>query len=141
MCFRISRRANAKITEAPVLKPLVPLGVFLAGNVGLPPAEAALRTYIMRMREQGWDTSALLAAFERCGMQLSPQVIPNLELRKEMKEELRKEMKEDRHVQLAPQVCLNSGLIRREDRQVVQYVLQYAIYPPRVLCRHTSFLL
>ena len=102
-----------------MLKPLVPLGVFLAGNVGPPPAEAALRTYIMRMREQGWDTSALLAAFKRCGVQLSPQVIPKLELRKEMKE--------DGHVLLTPQVCLNSRLVKRDDGQVVSYAL---LLPP-----------
>lgn len=49
------------MSEAPVLRPLIPLGIFIT-QLGAPPPEEGLRIYLRRMREQGFDVSNVLQA-------------------------------------------------------------------------------
>ena len=65
------------MSEAPLIKPLTPLGDFIT-RLGRPPSKAAMNTYFMRLREQGWDVSHTVKKALQCGASLDKEVCSNL---------------------------------------------------------------
>ena len=61
------------MSEAPLIKPLTPLGDFIT-RLGRPPSKAAMNTYFMRLREQGWDVSHTVKKALQCGASLDKEV-------------------------------------------------------------------
>ena len=64
------------MSEAPLIKPLTPLGDFIT-RLGRPPSKAAMNTYFMRLREQGWDVSHTVKKALQCGASLDKEVCSN----------------------------------------------------------------
>ena len=62
------------MSEAPLITPLVPLGDFIT-KLGRPAGKAALHTYLMRLREQGWDVSQTVKKALHCGATLDKEVL------------------------------------------------------------------
>ena len=62
------------MSEAPLITPLVPLGDFIT-KLGRPAVKTALHTYLMRLREQGWDVSQTVKKALRCGATLDKEVL------------------------------------------------------------------
>lgn len=61
------------MSEAPLITPLTPLGEFIT-KLGRPAGKTALHTYLMRLREQGWDVSQTVKKALRCGASLEKEV-------------------------------------------------------------------
>ncbi len=61
------------MSEAPVITPLTPLGEFIT-KLGRPAGKTALHTYLMRLREQGWDVSQTVRKALHCGASLEKEV-------------------------------------------------------------------
>ena len=61
------------MSEAPLITPLVPLGEFIT-KLGRPAGKSALHTYLMRLREQGWDVSQTVRKALHCGATLDKEV-------------------------------------------------------------------
>ena len=59
--------------ELPETLPFTPLGDFI-GEVGKPPTRTAMHTYLMRLREQGFDVSATVRKAVACGVRLDKEV-------------------------------------------------------------------
>ena len=59
-------RFVATVSEAPEIRPFVPLGEFVHG-VGQPPDPGSLSVYVGRMREQGWDVTQTIQKAMQCG--------------------------------------------------------------------------
>mmetsp|Transcript_8743 Transcript_8743/g.26158 ORF Transcript_8743/g.26158 Transcript_8743/m.26158 type:complete len:819 (+) Transcript_8743:109-2565(+) len=59
-------RYAAGVSDAPVRTPMVPLDE--CTEPGAPPGEDALRVYIARLREGGFNVSVLLTKFQQCGI-------------------------------------------------------------------------
>jgi hypothetical protein len=61
------------MSESPLIRPLVPLGKFVK-QLGPPPEHKALRTYLARLREQGWEVTPTINRLLQCGESLHPEV-------------------------------------------------------------------
>ena len=61
------------MAESPMITPLVPLGEFIT-KLGRPPSKDSVNTYIMRLREQGWDVSQTVKKALECGALLEKEV-------------------------------------------------------------------
>ena len=62
------------MSEAPLITPLTPLGEFIT-KLGRPAGKTALHTYLMRLREQGWDVSQTVKKALHCGASLEKEVV------------------------------------------------------------------
>ena len=69
----VGRHAADGLSEAPVIRPLVPLGDFIQ-RVGLRPAPDALHTYLQRLREHGFDVAATVDKVRGAGVALVAEV-------------------------------------------------------------------
>ncbi len=67
------------MSEAPLITPLTPLGEFIT-KLGRPAGKTALHTYLMRLREQGWDVSQTVKKALHCGASLEKEVVAHLNL-------------------------------------------------------------
>ena len=67
------RHGVHSMSEAPLITPLTPLGEFIT-KLGRPAGKTALHTYLMRLREQGWDVSQTIKKALHCGASLEKEV-------------------------------------------------------------------
>ncbi|DBA65791.1 TPA: hypothetical protein ACH3X2_002828 [Trebouxia sp. C0005] len=69
----MGRHGVHNMSEAPLITPLTPLGEFIT-KLGRPAGKTALHTYLMRLREQGWDVSQTVKKALRCGASLEKEM-------------------------------------------------------------------
>ncbi|KAL0049698.1 hypothetical protein WJX82_007869 [Trebouxia sp. C0006] len=69
----MGRHGVHSMSEAPLITPLTPLGEFIT-NLGRPAGKSALHTYLMRLREQGWDVSQTVKKALHCGASLEKEM-------------------------------------------------------------------
>jgi hypothetical protein len=66
-------RVASRCSDAPVKKPLIPLHVFIKALGPLPPLQA-LNTYVMRLREHGWNVWKPIQKALQCGAHMDAAV-------------------------------------------------------------------
>ncbi|DBA96588.1 TPA: hypothetical protein ACH3X1_015451 [Trebouxia sp. C0004] len=69
----MGRHGLHSMSEAPLITPLIPLGEFVT-KLGRPAGKTALHTYLMRLREQGWDVSQTVKKALHCGASLEKEM-------------------------------------------------------------------
>ncbi|CAD7699682.1 unnamed protein product [Ostreobium quekettii] len=72
-CKGAGRHAITGLSDAPVKYPLAVLGDFVS-EVGCLPGKHVINTYIMRLREQGWNVEEIVKKATRCGMSFAHEV-------------------------------------------------------------------
>ena len=71
--FGLCRHGVHSMSEAPLITPLIPRGAFIPQR-GRPAGKSALHTYLMRLREQGWDVFQTVKKAVQCGASLDKEV-------------------------------------------------------------------
>jgi hypothetical protein len=66
-------RMASRCSDAPLKKPLIPLHVFIKAVGPLPPLQA-LNTYVMRLREHGWNVWKPIQKALQCGAHMDATV-------------------------------------------------------------------